>query len=71
MFLGHSTAGMNRLPGVARHEPRRPFRDSPVPGLVQNRGTVWVGGSGKAGGFAQALPLARRQNHRQPLPAQG
>jgi len=34
-------------------------------GLVQNRVTVWVGGSGKAEGFAQALPMARGQNHRQ------
>jgi len=34
-------------------------------GLVQTRVTVWVGGSGKAAGFAQALPMADKQDHRQ------
>jgi hypothetical protein len=29
-----------------------------ISGLVQNRVTVWAGGSGKAAGFAQALPMA-------------
>jgi len=37
----------------------------PGPGLVQTRVTVWVGGSGKGGGFAQALPMAEEQDHRQ------
>jgi len=34
-------------------------------GLVQTRVTVWVGGSGKAEGFAQVLPMADKQDHRQ------
>ncbi len=34
-------------------------------GLVQSRVTVWLGGSGKAEGFAQILPMANEHDHRQ------
>jgi hypothetical protein len=57
---------------------RRPSRSAPAGapgpkrakqsqfrGLVRNRATVRASGSGKAGGFAQALPMTQRQNHRQ------